>query len=137
LADRRLARAQLAGDLGLDDPRVGPIATAEDLLQEPVLHLAGEHAPGEQRAVLHDQVPIGVADSGAAPASVAAAAARTSTVPADPSTRIRSPVRMRFVATDVPTTAGMPNSRDSTAGWEVVPPVSVTRPAIFVNSTTQ
>ena len=34
-------------------------------------------------------------------------------------------------------TAGMPNSRARTAGCEVVPPVSVTRPAIFVNSTTQ
>ena len=33
-------------------------------------------------------------------------------------------------------TAGMPNSRESTAGCDVVPPVSVTRPAIFVNSTT-
>ena len=53
-----------------------------------------------------------------------------------PSTRIRSPVAIRFVATDVPMTAGIPNSRASTAGCEVVPPVSVTRPAIFVNSTT-
>ena len=34
-------------------------------------------------------------------------------------------------------TAGMPNSRARTAGCEVVPPVSVTRPAILVNSTTQ
>ena len=34
-------------------------------------------------------------------------------------------------------TAGMPNSRASTAGCDVVPPVSVTRPAILVNSTTQ
>ncbi len=34
-------------------------------------------------------------------------------------------------------TAGIPNSRASTAGCEVVPPVSVTSPAIFVNSTTQ
>ena len=65
------------------------------------------------------------------------AASSTSTTPFVPSTRIRSPVLMRFVAIDVPMTAGMPNSRDSTAGCEVVPPVSVTRPAIFVKSTTQ
>ena len=41
------------------------------------------------------------------------------------------------VAIEVPTTAGIPNSRERTAGCEVVPPVSVTRPAIFVKSTTQ
>ena len=34
-------------------------------------------------------------------------------------------------------TAGIPNSRDSTAGCDVVPPVSVTSAAILVNSTTQ
>ena len=44
---------------------------------------------------------------------------------------------IRWVATDVPMTAGIPNSRASTAGCEVVPPVSVTSPAIFVKSTTQ
>ena len=44
---------------------------------------------------------------------------------------------IRWVATDVPMTAGMPNSRARTAGCEVVPPVSVTSPAILVNSTTQ
>ena len=32
---------------------------------------------------------------------------------------------------------GMPNSRDRTAGCETVPPASVTRPVILVNSTTQ
>ena len=66
-----------------------------------------------------------------------ASEARISTDAVVPSTRIRSPVAMRFVAIDVPMTAGIPNSRDSTAGCEVVPPVSVTRPAILVNSTTQ
>ena len=67
----------------------------------------------------------------------AGAPVRISTTPADPSTRIRSPVLIRCVASDVPMTAGIPNSRDSTAGCDVVPPVSVTRAAIFVNSTTQ
>ena len=43
---------------------------------------------------------------------------------------------IRWVATDVPITAGMPNSRASTAGCEVVPPVSVTSPAILVKRTT-
>ena len=52
-------------------------------------------------------------------------------------TRTRSPVLMRRVASEVPTTAGMPNSRETTAGWEAMPPASVTRPEILVNSTTQ
>ena len=41
---------------------------------------------------------------------------RTSTVPAAPSTRRRWPVLIVWVAVRVPTTAGMPNSRDTTAG---------------------
>jgi len=52
------------------------------------------------------------------------------TTPAVPSTRMRSPVLIRRVASDVPTTAGMPNSRARTAGCDVVPPVSVTRPQV-------
>ena len=53
-----------------------------------------------------------------------------------PLTRTRSPVLIRSVATDVPTTAGIPNSRATTAGCAATPPASVTRPAIFVNRTT-
>ena len=49
---------------------------------------------------------------------------------------MRSPVEIFRVASDVPTTAGIPNSRARTAGCEVVPPVSVTSPAILVNRTT-
>src|SRR2546425_7412158 len=62
---------------------------------------------------------------------------RISTTPVEPFTRIRSPVLMRSVALDVPTTAGMANSRDTTAGCEVTPPASVTSPTIFVKRTTQ
>ena len=56
--------------------------------------------------------------------------------PVVPFTRIRSPVVIRSPAFVVPTTAGMPNSRATTAGCETAPPASVTRPVIFVNSTT-
>ena len=62
---------------------------------------------------------------------------RISTCPVDPLTRIRSPVLMRRVASDVPTTAGIENSRDTTAGWEAIPPASVTRPLMRVKRTTQ
>ncbi len=53
------------------------------------------------------------------------AAARISTTPLVPSMRIRSPFLICSVATDVPTTAGMPISREWTAGCETVPPASV------------
>src|SRR6185503_5161481 len=36
----------------------------------------------------------------------------------------------------VPTTAGIPNSRATTAGCDTAPPASVTSPMIFVNRTT-
>ena len=49
-------------------------------------------------------------------------------MPVEPLTRTRSPVLIRSVASDVPTTAGMPNSRDTTAGWAATPPASVTSP---------
>src|SRR5690242_6195371 len=80
--------------------------------------------------------PIAAASGVAVVAPAPAALSRISTTPVEPSTRIRSPVLIRFVAIDVPMTAGMPNSRERTAGCEVVPPVSVTSPPIFVNSTT-
>src|SRR6476646_7575998 len=60
----------------------------------------------------------------------------TSTTPLVPFTRTRSPLLIRSVATDVPTTAGIPNSRATTAGCAATPPASVTSPAIFVNRTT-
>ena len=58
-------------------------------------------------------------------------------MPVVPLTRTMSPVLMSFVAIEVPTTAGRPNSRETTAEWEVVPPASVTSPEIRVKSTTQ
>ncbi len=64
------------------------------------------------------------------------AAARISTTPVVPLMRMRSPFLICSVATEVPTTAGMPNSRDRTAGCETVPPASVTSPTILVNRTT-
>src|SRR3954451_17334148 len=59
-----------------------------------------------------------------------------STRPVEPVTRTRSPVLILRVASEVPTTAGMPNSRETTAGCEAIPPASVTRPEILVNRTT-
>src|SRR6266699_2993358 len=60
-----------------------------------------------------------------------------STAPVVPLTRIRSPSLIFLVADEVPMTAGMANSRASTAACEVRPPASVTRPAILVKRATQ
>ena len=49
----------------------------------------------------------------------------TSTVPAVPSTRTRSPVLSRIVALPQPTTAGMPSSLATIAAWESGAPTSV------------
>src|SRR5690349_9655200 len=46
------------------------------------------------------------------------------TVPAEPSTTIRSPVAIRFVASGTPTTAGIPYSRATTAPCDIIPPIS-------------
>src|SRR6185369_11855990 len=53
---------------------------------------------------------------------------RSVTSPASPSTRIRAPSAMRSVASRVPTTPGMPYSRDTIAACERRPPLSVTIP---------
>src|SRR5262249_33739472 len=113
LADGSLARAQLLRDARLDEPlarRVGPV---EDPLEDELLHLLAQRDACDpaQRSI--------------------------SPIPLVPFTRTRSPVAIRSVAIDVPTTAGIPNSRATTAGCAATPPASVTRPAIFVNRTTQ
>src|SRR4029077_2640731 len=69
-------------------------------------------------------------------ACVGAVPARMSTTPVVPLTLTRSPLLIVRVATEVPITAGIANSRDSTAACEVSPPASVTRPAILVKSAT-
>src|SRR6185295_341239 len=48
------------------------------------------------------------------------------TVPAEPSTTIRSPVAIRVVASGTPTTAGIPYSRATTAPCDIIPPISIT-----------
>src|SRR5579871_1445160 len=53
---------------------------------------------------------------------------RTVTSPASPSTRTRKPSAIRSVASRVPTTPGMPYSRETIAAWESRPPLSVTIP---------
>ncbi len=50
---------------------------------------------------------------------------RTVTVPSSPSTRTRVPSAMRSVASRVPTTPGMPYSREMIAAWDRAPPLSV------------
>ena len=45
LADRGLARPELAGDLGLDDPRIRRVVAVEDAVEDPVLDLVGQDAP--------------------------------------------------------------------------------------------
>src|SRR5262249_18257899 len=52
----------------------------------------------------------------------------TVTSPASPSTRTRTPSAMRSVASRVPTTPGMPYSRETIAACESRPPLSVTIP---------
>src|SRR5687768_6106714 len=86
--------------------------TLEDTLQQELADLLPEHGSGQAHASI-------------------------STAPLEPFTRTRSPVFILWVASEVPTTAGMPNSRETTAGWETVPPASVTRPLTLVKRTTQ
>src|SRR3954468_8934256 len=140
VAERRLGLDRDVGEPVVEEVLVGEGGVdrlrADDI--EPDPRRAGHEFLGElERVDGHEPM---AATSGVAVAPPVPpwppAASRISTTPVDPSTRIRSPVLIRFVAIDVPMTAGMPNSRDSTAGCEVVPPVSVTRPAILVNSTT-
>src|SRR5687768_15243129 len=52
----------------------------------------------------------------------------TLTSPASPSTRTSTPSAMPSVASRVPTTPGMPYSRETIAAWERRPPLSVTMP---------
>ena len=59
------------------------------------------------------------------------------TTPAVPSTSIRSPVRISFVAAPVAHTAGMRYSRDTIAVCDSAPPVSHTQPAIWANAGVQ
>jgi hypothetical protein len=54
---------------------------------------------------------------------------RRSTIPRPPSTRTRSPVFRRMVASPQPTTAGMPSSRATMAAWLSGAPRSVTMAA--------
>ena len=51
-------------------------------------------------------------------------------MPLLPSTRTRIPVVMRCVANAVPVTAGSPYSRQTMAAWLIMPPESVTVPAM-------
>ena len=59
------------------------------------------------------------------------------TMPLFPSTRILSPLFISLVALPVPTTAGIINSRATTAECESTPPESVTMPTILLKTTTQ
>jgi len=61
--------------------------------------------------------------------------ASTRTVPASPSISTRAPSGMSAVASREPTTPGMPYSRETMAGWERIPPRSVTTPASRGSST--
>src|SRR5439155_226398 len=61
----------------------------------------------------------------------------TWTVPADPSTRTTSPVRIRRVPSRVLMTQGMPSSRATIAPWLIAPPTSMTHAAAKKNSDAQ
>jgi hypothetical protein len=60
--------------------------------------------------------------------------ATTTTVPAEPSTSTIIPSTSRAVPLAVSVTAGIPNSRATTAAWDIVPPMSVTTAAACPNS---
>src|SRR3984885_9728465 len=60
--------------------------------------------------------------------------ASTWTVPARPSTRIRSPVLIVVVAIALPATQGMPYSRLTIAAWVSEPPVSHTHAMMMPNA---
>src|SRR3972149_5039724 len=111
----------------------GWVAAGQDRLPEPLLDLVAEHTARDRGVAGH-----GVSDQAAkrSPVGLAGALLRISTTPVEPLTRIRSPGLSGGVATEGPTTAGMPNSRDKTAGCETVPPASVTSPATLVKRTT-
>ena len=121
LADRRLAGAELARDLRLDDPRVragsgrSRIPSSSRSLTWSARTQRGSVPGGHRPAAL--RMPDR-RDGRRRGGSAAAGAPGSRPTPADPSTRIRSPVAIRCVASDVPMTAGMPNSRASTAGCE-------------------
>src|SRR4051795_3001177 len=132
-----LARVAVRADMVvLDDevvrgPHVDAVRLGPDPLGELLVRLVDEqhrrrHA-GEGHHVRVDR--HGEGDDGPQPS--------TPTIPLAPLTRLRAAVLTRSPALPVPTTAGMPNSRATTAGCEVAPPASVTRPLIFVKSTTQ
>ena len=53
LPDRGLARAHLARDARLDDPRIGGIAPAEDLREQQLLDLLREDVPRDRAVVCH------------------------------------------------------------------------------------
>ena len=57
--------------------------------------------------------------------------------PVEPSTRIIMPVWMILVAWPVPTTAGMPYSRQTIAAWLMTPPTSVTQALILAKAGAQ
>ena len=108
LPDGRLARPELPGDPGLDDPGARRVATVKDRLEQAILDLVAQDAARDRGIARHGGDGQSFIPTGAA----VGAAARISTTPVVPLMRIRSPFLICSVATDVPTTAGMPNSRD-------------------------
>src|SRR5690606_5425781 len=139
LPHRCLADAEPPSHPGLDDAGPGRELAFHDPLEDLVFDLDPEDLPVEVVAaflsLLRARSHV-VNRSLAGTSRSVWSAPRISTTPVDPLTRNLSPDSILEVATDVPMTAGMPNSRARTAGWEAVPPASVTRPEIFVNSTT-
>ena len=141
-SERRSAATTVSSDLAVElgdaldvdhDPRPDrPVAKADDQVgaagQQPRLGVrarpAGRRRPRGGSAARTRRVastaPRALLDRGCQPtiavagsaAGLAASSRRISTLPAVPSTLMRSPVAIRWVATDVPMTAGMPNSRD-------------------------
>ena len=97
LPHRNLARLELLRQPGFDEPLARLVDTGQDALEDHLLDVLSEEEAG-------------------CPHVASGARSRTSTMPVAPLTLTLSPVAISFVATDVPTTAGSPNSRATTAG---------------------
>src|SRR6185437_3283522 len=108
--------------------RAGAATEVSTPLQHEHRHAGARQIRSDDRSVMtaaeDDRVVPGVAH-------------RIVTVPESPSTRSRSPVRIRLVAVAVPTTAGRPYSRETIAAWDMIPPMSETAAAIFPNTGVQ
>src|ERR1035437_7964900 len=111
------------------DEHLPPTSAPDSLRQSSSQHTSGVTAAG---------AAVTAEFSMSADASVMTEGQRVIVMtPVDPSTRILMPLRMTLVASPVPTTAGMPYSRQTIAAWLMTPPTSVTQALILAKAGAQ